>query len=182
LSYIQKNSYLRSNARAKADIEPRISTAEANSGSSTIIGQITIGPGSTYAIGYNEYHNLLNDPNSSIHPTTCRSSRFFLMPYHFAGRCWDLCRQGLNHLTGQQKSDTSRGNFTMQSKLQPILRHSGHLSLITLLVAAVTFGQMACAQKVAVKATQEYAHNVDPFIGVDWGGNTFVGSAKPLAW
>jgi putative alpha-1,2-mannosidase len=27
---------------------------------------------------------------------------------------------------------------------------------------------MACAQKVAVKATQEYAHNVDPFIGVDW--------------
>jgi len=29
----------------------------------THVGQITIGPGSTYAIGYNEYHNRLNDPN-----------------------------------------------------------------------------------------------------------------------
>jgi hypothetical protein len=33
------------------------------SSGATHIGQITIGPGSTYAIGYNEYHNRLNDPN-----------------------------------------------------------------------------------------------------------------------
>ncbi|RZU39899.1 GH92 family glycosyl hydrolase [Edaphobacter modestus] len=26
---------------------------------------------------------------------------------------------------------------------------------------------------------KDYTHNVDPFIGVDWGGNTFVGSAIP---
>lgn len=29
------------------------------------------------------------------------------------------------------------------------------------------------------KAPQDYTRNVDPFIGVDWGGNTFVGSAIP---
>ena len=27
---------------------------------------------------------------------------------------------------------------------------------------------------------QDFTHNVDPFIGVDWGGNTFVGSAIPF--
>src|ERR1700727_783507 len=29
-------------------------------------------------------------------------------------------------------------------------------------------------------ATQNFTHNVDPFIGVDWGGNTFVGAAIPF--
>ena len=33
------------------------------SSGATHIGQITLGSGSTYAIGYNEYHNRLNDPN-----------------------------------------------------------------------------------------------------------------------
>ena len=28
--------------------------------------------------------------------------------------------------------------------------------------------------------TQDFTHNVDPFIGVDWGGNTFVGAAIPF--
>jgi predicted alpha-1,2-mannosidase len=30
-----------------------------------------------------------------------------------------------------------------------------------------------------VQAEKDYTRNVDPFIGVDWGGNTFVGSAIP---
>ena len=39
---------------------------------------------------------------------------------------------------------------------------------------------MSGAQKTVAKATQDYARDVDPFIGVDWGGNTFVGSAIPF--
>src|SRR5262249_53535133 len=48
----------------------------------------------------------------------------------------------------------------------------------TLLVSPLT-GQTAKSQKTPVKAAQDYTRNVDPFIGVDWGGNTFVGSAIP---
>ena len=33
------------------------------SSGATNIGEITLGAGSTYAIGYNQYHNRLNDPN-----------------------------------------------------------------------------------------------------------------------
>ncbi len=32
---------------------------------------------------------------------------------------------------------------------------------------------------VQIQSQKDYTHNVDPFIGVDWGGNTFVGSAIP---
>jgi predicted alpha-1,2-mannosidase len=35
------------------------------------------------------------------------------------------------------------------------------------------------AQTSTLKTAQDYVGNVDPFIGVDWGGNTFVGSAIP---
>ncbi len=35
------------------------------------------------------------------------------------------------------------------------------------------------AQKSMARVTQDYTKDVDPFIGVDWGGNTFVGSAIP---
>jgi predicted alpha-1,2-mannosidase len=62
----------------------------------------------------------------------------------------------------------------MQTKVQSILRRSMHLSLSALLLAAPI-----SAQKAIAKPTQDYTHNVDPFIGVDWGGNTFVGSAIP---
>jgi predicted alpha-1,2-mannosidase len=41
------------------------------------------------------------------------------------------------------------------------------------LVFAVSLGAQTS------KASPDYTHNVDPFIGVDWGGNTFVGSAIP---
>lgn len=62
----------------------------------------------------------------------------------------------------------------MQTKVQSILRRSMHLSLSALLLAAPI-----SAQKAIAKPVQDYTHNVDPFIGVDWGGNTFVGSAVP---
>jgi putative alpha-1,2-mannosidase len=48
------------------------------------------------------------------------------------------------------------------------------------LLAAFLIGQTAGSQKGAPKADQNYASNVDPFIGVDWGGKTFVGSAVPF--
>jgi predicted alpha-1,2-mannosidase len=63
----------------------------------------------------------------------------------------------------------------MQRKLQSILRRSMHLSLSALLLT-----MPIAAQKSAAKPTQDYTRNVDPFIGVDWGGNTFVGSAIPF--
>ena len=67
----------------------------------------------------------------------------------------------------------------MQGKTQSILRRSMQLSLGALLLAVPMTGQSVSAQKTAAKSTLDYTHNVDPFIGVDWGGNTFVGSAIP---
>src|ERR1700747_1751750 len=67
----------------------------------------------------------------------------------------------------------------MQGKLQFILRRSLSLSLGTLLLMASFTEHAAWSQKAASKSTPDYTHNVDPFIGVDWGGNTFVGSAIP---
>src|SRR3984957_16282523 len=40
-------------------------------------------------------------------------------------------------------------------------------------------GQPAWGQKNFAKPVEDYTRNVDPFIGVDWGGNPFVGSAIP---
>jgi predicted alpha-1,2-mannosidase len=68
----------------------------------------------------------------------------------------------------------------MQGKVQFDLWRLMHLSLGMLLLAAFLIGQTARSQKGAPKADQNYASNVDPFIGVDWGGNTFVGSAVPF--
>jgi predicted alpha-1,2-mannosidase len=61
----------------------------------------------------------------------------------------------------------------MQAKMHSIVRGSMQLSLSVILLAAPIV-----AQKVA-SSVRDYTHNVDPFIGVDWGGNTFVGSAIP---
>jgi predicted alpha-1,2-mannosidase len=38
----------------------------------------------------------------------------------------------------------------------------------------------ARSEQISAKSGLDYTHNVDPFIGVDWGGNTFVGSAIPF--
>jgi predicted alpha-1,2-mannosidase len=67
----------------------------------------------------------------------------------------------------------------MQGNMQSILQHSIHISLSALLLTSPLTGQTARSQKTPVKAAQDYTRNVDPFIGVDWGGNTFVGSAIP---
>lgn len=48
----------------------------------------------------------------------------------------------------------------------------------TVLLSAATLLPGACfAQK---KPVPDYSRSVDPFIGVDWGGNTFVGAARPF--
>jgi predicted alpha-1,2-mannosidase len=48
------------------------------------------------------------------------------------------------------------------------------------LLAAPIAERGAWSQNTVAKATKDYARDVDPFIGVDWGGNTFVGSAIPF--
>ncbi len=58
----------------------------------------------------------------------------------------------------------------MQAAVPRIIKRSIRLSLTTLLLALPLAAQ---------RSTPDYTHNVDPFIGVDWGGNTFVGSAIP---
>nr|WP_218884607.1 GH92 family glycosyl hydrolase [Edaphobacter lichenicola] len=58
----------------------------------------------------------------------------------------------------------------MQAAVHSILWRSIHFFLTALLLAVPLTAQ---------KTTPDYTRNVDPFIGVDWGGNTFVGSAIP---
>ncbi|WP_433974201.1 GH92 family glycosyl hydrolase [Tunturiibacter lichenicola] len=62
----------------------------------------------------------------------------------------------------------------MQAAVHSIIKRSIRLSLSALLLATPIL-----AQKAAATSPHDYTHNVDPFIGVDWGGNTFVGSAIP---
>jgi predicted alpha-1,2-mannosidase len=47
------------------------------------------------------------------------------------------------------------------------------------LLGSLVLSGTLLAQTSALKSAQDYTRNVDPFIGVDWGGNTFVGSAIP---
>ncbi len=60
----------------------------------------------------------------------------------------------------------------MRNKAASFLWLSMCLSLSVLLPGAEALGQRPAAQ--------DLTRNVDPFIGVDWGGNTFVGSAIPF--
>ena len=62
----------------------------------------------------------------------------------------------------------------MPGRMRLIVRSSMYLSLSTLLLVAPVV-----AQRPPSNSATDYTHNVDPFIGVDWGGNTFVGSAIP---
>lgn len=50
------------------------------------------------------------------------------------------------------------------------------LSIFALLCA----GAAAAPGTAQRSAPVDYTHNVDPFIGVDWGGNTFIGAALPF--
>jgi predicted alpha-1,2-mannosidase len=65
----------------------------------------------------------------------------------------------------------------MQAKIQTLFRHSISTTLSVLLFAA-SFSHPAWAQRDKNPA-KDYTQNVDPFIGVDWGGNTFVGATIP---
>jgi predicted alpha-1,2-mannosidase len=63
------------------------------------------------------------------------------------------------------------------------IRHHAILRIFPMLLALVmdTSGSLV-AQKPAGNKTSgtDFTRNVDPFIGVDWGGNTFVGSVVPF--
>jgi predicted alpha-1,2-mannosidase len=50
--------------------------------------------------------------------------------------------------------------------------------ILPLACIAVSIGAIRSLSAAALPQT-DYTRNVDPFIGVDWGGNTFVGSAIP---
>jgi predicted alpha-1,2-mannosidase len=56
----------------------------------------------------------------------------------------------------------------------------GFSGLLILVCAALSvMGQSIQGQKSTAKPVQDFTPYVDPFIGVDWGGNTFIGSAIP---
>ncbi len=61
-------------------------------------------------------------------------------------------------------------------------RRSLFHSLPLAFALALGLSSSSMAQKAAVSkpAARDFTHNVDPFIGVDWGGNTFVGSTVPF--
>lgn len=67
----------------------------------------------------------------------------------------------------------------MQRKPQVQFRRSTLKTFMAFLLASSTLLSSAATQKESVKTTTDYTRSVDPFIGVDWGGNTFVGSAIP---
>ena len=48
------------------------------------------------------------------------------------------------------------------------------------LCLAFLIGPTARPEQLPQKTVKDYTHYVDPFIGVDWGGNTFVGAAIPF--
>ncbi|MEG9435699.1 GH92 family glycosyl hydrolase [Edaphobacter sp. HDX4] len=60
-------------------------------------------------------------------------------------------------------------------------RHSILRALPILLVLSPGLARVTAQELASSKpATLDYIRNVDPFIGVDWGGNTFVGSTVPF--
>ena len=64
--------------------------------------------------------------------------------------------------------------FFMQKNNPSLFQRSMLLVSVALIVTASLLAQTPMA-----KPSQDHTRNVDPFIGVDWGGNTFVGSAIP---
>src|ERR1035441_3384502 len=63
----------------------------------------------------------------------------------------------------------------MKMQLHLALHRSGVAILSALLFAAPVL-----AQGKPASHPQDLTRSVDPFIGVDWGGNTFVGAAVPF--
>jgi putative alpha-1,2-mannosidase len=54
------------------------------------------------------------------------------------------------------------------------------LRRIVVIVGSLLLGVSLPAQSRTTATSRDYTKNVDPFIGVDWGGNTFVGAAVPF--
>ena len=58
-----------------------------------------------------------------------------------------------------------------------------HTKLFLMVLSSVALIGARCGRPSPVEAravAEDYVHNVYPFLGVDWGGNTFVGSAVPF--
>src|SRR5215469_4184358 len=68
----------------------------------------------------------------------------------------------------------------MQPLVQSRRWRSIHRFIVSFLSVALLFGLTAQSEQLSQKTARDYTHYVDPFIGVDWGGNTFVGSAIPF--
>jgi putative alpha-1,2-mannosidase len=49
-----------------------------------------------------------------------------------------------------------------------------------LTLAATLFAATLWPLSTSAQTPRDYTRNVDPFLGVDWGGNTFVGAALPF--
>lgn len=63
------------------------------------------------------------------------------------------------------------------------IRHHAILRIFPMLLALVmdASGSLVAQKPAGSKASgTDFTRNVDPFIGVDWGGNTFVGSVVPF--
>jgi putative alpha-1,2-mannosidase len=67
----------------------------------------------------------------------------------------------------------------MPMRVQNFFRCLIPCSLGVASLAVLAFGNGAWAQKADAAKAKDYTQNIDPFIGVDWGGNTFVGSTIP---
>jgi predicted alpha-1,2-mannosidase len=60
-------------------------------------------------------------------------------------------------------------------------RHPTNLLLAVVGMAAILTAHAGHTAPVETKTiAEDYVHNVYPFLGVDWGGNTFVGSTVPF--
>src|SRR3974390_3101382 len=71
--------------------------------------------------------------------------------------------------------------ITMLHAVRPtIRRRSIRLLLGPFLWPPLLMQPMAWSERTPEISAHDYTHNVDPFIGVDWGGNTFIGSAIPF--
>ena len=64
----------------------------------------------------------------------------------------------------------------MASKVQ----YGAILLMILLGCAVMPLSLPSQSTKTGSGAAQDYVHNVYPFLGVDWGGNTFVGASVPF--
>jgi len=59
-------------------------------------------------------------------------------------------------------------------------RHHSKLLVVLLVCAAMPHSLLAQTSHARPGVVRDYVHNVYPFLGVDWGGNVFVGAAVPF--